>query len=279
MKLPYADLHIHSYHSDGSLSPDEIVEAAVMSGVGVLAVADHDVIEGNLETAALCKDHGIACIPAVEIDVLDGQEPFHLLAYGFEPNDKEFRTFLSHIRFLLDESNVKLVEALAKEYDSISLPDYFDYTYDRKLGGWKALHYMVSKGITSTLREGLPVYAQYGITHAVSGTSTLAAAVYRIKKAGGYAVLAHPAEMIDTADLAAFRKEIERLISMGLDGIECYYPKHTDEVTQICLDICVEKNLMVTAGSDCHGTFTGARIGAMDILVEKLALRDLLCRA
>ena len=60
------------------------------------------------------------------------------------------------------------------------------------------------------------------------------------------------------------------------DGIECYYPSHSDEVTKACLDICKERNLIITAGSDCHRVFGKARVGEMNIEIGKLKLKNLL---
>ena len=73
-----------------------------------------------------------------------------------------------------------------------------------------------------------------------------------------------------------FKKKIERYLAFGLDGIECYYPTHTEEITKLCLEICKEKNLLITAGSDCHGEFGKAQIGEMNVRLENLYLGELL---
>ena len=276
MTKPYADLHIHSFFSDGSMMPEEIVAAAVENNVGLLAVTDHNAAEGSLAVQSLCAKIGIHCIPAVEIDTLDGDMNIHILAYGVDLNDAIFRDYLAHTRFLLDESSVKLVEALQSDYIGVSLSDFFDFTYDRRLGGWKGLHYFLEKGITSSLKDGTSLYYQYGITFDKSGFSTVAIAVHRIHRAGGYAVLAHPGEIFDTSDIRnVFYHELARVMAYGLDGIECYYPKHSESVTQACLDYCHQRDLLITGGSDCHGLFTGARIGALDITADTLVLKGL----
>ena len=276
MENPFADLHIHSFYSDGSMSPEEIIEAAISNGVGTLAIADHDVLDGSMIVRELCKNNGIRYIPAVEIDTLDGETNFHILAYGFDVNNSRFIDFLRHTRFLLDEFSVKLVERMQADYLNFSIYDYMKYTYDKRLGGWKALHYLMEKGLTASLKEGVQFYSKYGVSHCNSGYSTIAATVYRIKSAGGYSVLAHPGESIDTLEIDQFIKELKRILAFGLDGIECYYTTHSDAVTQICLELCEENNLMITAGSDCHGVFGKARVGEMNIPTDKLKLRDML---
>jgi len=257
------------------MSPEEIVESACKNGVGVLAVADHDVIEGSLEIKELCSKNKIKYIPAVEIDSIEREINFHILAYNFDTANTEFCDFINHTRFLLDESSFKLIEAMKADYPNVSLQDYTDFTYDRRLGGWKMLHYLVEKGLASSLKEGLRFYPQYKVTHEKSGYSPIGVVAYRIKKAGGYSVLAHPGELIDTADTEYFRSELKRILSYGLDGIECYYPSHSEITTQICLDICRENDLIITAGSDCHGVFGRTRVGEMNVTKNKVYLKNL----
>jgi len=275
MDKPYADLHVHSYYSDGTMSPEEIVESAVENGVGTLAIADHDVLEGSLLARELCFVNGIHYIPAVEIDTLDNNVFQHILAYGFDTSNSMFVDFLSHSRFMLDESNFLLVERMQSDYSNLSLSDYFDYEYDWKLGGWKGLHYLLDKGVASSLRDGMSFYAKYDVMYSNAGFSSIAATAFRIKKAGGYSVLAHPGEMLDTSDIEVFKSELKRIVSYGVDGIECYYPSNSDEVTQACLEVCDEHDLLITAGSDCHGTFGKTRVGEMNILTSKLRLKKL----
>lgn len=271
----YVDLHIHSCYSDGSMTPDEIVNAALKKEIGVLAVADHDATEGSARIKSLCKQHDIVYIPAVEVDALEKKTNFHILAYNFDINDQEFSQFLEHVRFLLDEFSVKLIETMQKDNSGITLSEYMKFDYDRNLGGWKALHYLKYKGLTSTLKEGIRFYPRYDITYDKSGFPSISSVCYRIKKAGGYAVLAHPGELLDSSDMAAFSKELRRIISLGLDGIECYYPTHSESVTQACLDICAEKDLLITAGSDCHGVFGKTEVGEIKIPMEKVSLKGL----
>ena len=206
MEKLFVDLHVHSYFSDGSMSPVEIAASANEKGVGLLALADHDTIEGNELLRTECLKYGIQCIPAVEIDSIDGNTNFHILAYGYNSGDCEFINFLKHTRFLLDESGIKLVELMKKDYQGFSLSDYMDFTYDKRLGGWKALHYLMAKGLTASLKDGVKFYFQYDMSYDKAGYSTIAAIAYRIKKAGGYSVLAHPGELINVDNIDFSRR-------------------------------------------------------------------------
>lgn len=160
-------------------------------------------------------------------------------------------------------------------YHNVSLADYMNFSYDIRLGGWKALHYIVEKGLASSLKEGIAFYPRYNITYDKFGFSSIRSIVYRIKKAGGFSVFAHPGELIDTDDIHAFLAELHGIMSCGLDGIECYYPSHSDAVTKVCLEYCNEKGLLITAGSDCHGLFGKTQVGEMKIPLNKLTLGNL----
>ena len=275
MKDPYVDLHVHSYYSDGSMSPEEIAAMAVRNRVGVLAVSDHDVIEGSIELCNICKRYGIGYVSAVERDALESGIDYHVLAYGFDKSNAEFIGFIKQLRFLLDEMSVKLVKAMGKEYSCISLPDYMDFHDDRRLGGWKALRYLKSRGIISNLSEGVRYYAEYGVMYDKAGFPSIGTVCQRIRQAGGYAVLAHPGVQIDTSDPSRFSRELKRIIDLGLDGIECYYPLHSPEIIRACLDICAKQDLMVTVGSDCHGVFGKAEIGEMKVTLEQVEIKKL----
>jgi len=272
----FADLHIHSCFSDGTMTPEEIFDAARESGIGVIAVADHDVIEGNARVRALCAGSDMGCVSAVEIDALHNGSNFHILAYGFEMNDCGFISFLSHVRFMLDEITVRLVEAMAPDYADISLADYFDFVHDTRLGGWKALSYIAAKGLSVNLKDGMKYYPMYGITSGAAGFPSIASIAIRVKRAGGRSVLAHPGELIDTSNINAFKSELTAIVAMGIDGVECYYPSHSPEVTAACLDLCVRDDLIITAGSDCHGAFGGGKIGEPFIKLCELNLKDLI---
>lgn len=271
----FADLHVHTFFSDGSNSPQEIVQSALENGVTLLAVADHDLVAGSIETQRLCKEAKIDFIPAVEIDSMHNGKNFHILGYDCNNTDSNFLTFLSHLRYDLDESNVSLLYRMIPDYPQMSRESYESFRHDKTLGGWKMLHYLMYVGITNDVFEGIPFYGQYDISYSMCGYPSIESVCYSIEQAGGYAVLAHPGELIDSDDIAEFEKELREVVSHGVSGIECYYPSHSKEVTEVCLKLCDELDLYITSGSDCHGKF-GRRVtqvGEMKTSRSMLRLR------
>ncbi|MDD6796638.1 MAG: PHP domain-containing protein [Clostridiaceae bacterium] len=269
----FADLHIHSYYSDGTMSPKEILEMAKNNNVALMAITDHDVLEGARELLKICEGTGIKCIAGVELDAKYKDLNFHILGYGVDLENEDFKNFVKKDRALLDEVNTRLIEMMEKDYEDISLEDYNNYSYKRNKGGWKALHYFIHKGLTNNVWEGFGIYAKYNHHNTCVDFPTIKEVCDKIHKAGGKAVLAHPGKVIYKDTIDEFIEEVKGIISFGIDGIECYYPAHSDEITEACLNICREEELFITTGSDCHGTFQDTTIGQTKIPISKIYLK------
>jgi len=270
------DLHIHFYFSDGTMSPSEIIEEAIKKGVYILAITDHETIDGSKELLKLAKNKDIKCISGVELDAIENDMNFHILAYGIDLEDEEFNNRVLKNSELLEEVNEKLIAKMKKDNPNISYDEYLKYSYNKNLGGWKALHYFVHKGLADSLYGGYLLYAQYNHSYTCVSFPGISELCQWIHKAGGKAILAHPGKVIKENDSSIFQNKLIALVDLGLDGIECYYPSHSQEITDICLDICKERNLIITSGSDCHGSFENTFIGQMNTTIEQVDIDKLL---
>ena len=270
------DLHIHSYFSDGTMSPSEIIEEALNKGVTILAITDHENIDGSKELLKLAKNKEITCISGVELEAVENDINFHILAYGINLEDEEFNNKVLKNRELLEEVNKKLILKMEKDNPNISYDEYLKFSYNKRLGGWKALHYFVHKGLANSLFGGYLLYAQYNHSYTCVNFPGISELCQWIHKAGGKAILAHPGKVIKENSSSLFHNKLIKIIELGVDGIECYYPSHSQEITNICLNICKERNLIITSGSDCHGTFENTLIGQMNTTVEQVDLGKLL---
>lgn len=272
----YVDLHIHTYFSDGTMSPEEVLIEAKKSGVGILAVTDHDKLEGSISLMELCVHEEILCIPGVEIDSLFNEANVHILGYGVDLYDEEFTAFVKHCRYCLDQGSVTLIGRMEKTVPSVSVDEFANFQYDRRLGGWKALHYFYAKGLAGSFKEVMKLYPEYGMYDKEFHFPPVDEVCRAIKKAGGIPVLAHPGVVMDTENHQLFLSRLKDFIDLGIEGIECYYPVHSSEVTEACLEMCRRNELLITSGSDCHGSYGKSRIGQMRIPLEKLNLGRLL---
>ncbi len=246
------DLHMHSYYSDGSLSPREVVELAKQKGLGFISITDHNTIEAHQEFEEACRDLKMKYVLGVELDCVFNDRSIHLLAYDFKVNE-EFDKIIKKSRHELDQMGVDLIQLMEKDYPQISLADYESYTYNRRLGGFKGIHYLLDRGITTNLLEGLKIYREYGVHYWNYDFPTVEEAIKQIHYCGGKAVLAHPGKYYRQSPMEEVITDFEQLVASGLDGIECYYPIHSQELTDCCVDFCHKNQLMITVGCDCHG--------------------------
>ena len=246
------DLHMHSYYSDGSFSPREVVELAKQKGLGFISITDHNTIEAHEAFELACQERGMKYVLGIELDWVVGERSVHLLAYDLKVNE-EFAAIIKKSRHQLDQMGVDLIKIMEKEYDHISLADYEGYTYDRRLGGFKGIHYLHDRGFTENVMDGLKSYRDYEVFYSNYDFPTVEEAIKHIHTCGGKAVLAHPGKYYRNSTMEEVVTDFEKLLASEIDGIECYYPIHSEELTACCVNFCEEHDLMITVGCDCHG--------------------------
>lgn len=270
----YADLHIHSCFSDGTLHPADIARVARAKGVSLISIADHDTLGAWDIFPAACAEHGLRFLTAVELHAQWGDATCHVLAYGFDLDDATFRDLVRGNRAKLDGMGELLIQRMAADYPAISPDDYDRYEYDSVRGGWKAINYLVDRGLADSQKAALGYYGPYHCTYTDCGFLPVALLCQRINAAGGVPVLAHPGDYIALND--AFAARLDELLEMGIEGLECYYPLQDEAYTAACLTYCDRNDWIVTCGSDFHGDFLpDTEICKLKIPVERLHLKGL----
>jgi len=246
------DLHLHTTHSDGSLSPTEVLRLAHEAGVSALAITDHDIVTGIPEAITAGAELGIEIIPGVEISSRVGNSELHILGYCLRWQDQELNQRLAFLRESRHSRNPQIIERLR----ALGL----DVTYEdvRALAGTDAVgrphiarllmdkHYVTSAkdAFDRYLAEGRPAYVARELP-------SPADAIAWIRAAGGVAVLAHPTwAKVSGESLNAL---LTTLKAEGLGGIEVHYSTHTKRQTREYLDLAKRLDLLVTGGSDFHG--------------------------
>ena len=248
------DLHIHTYYSDGTMSPKEVVEDAKRKNLGIIAITDHDVLDSYEELKVEAEKAGIIAIRGVEIDSIFEGHLVHLLAYKFEDNEKLFK-LINHAKEQLLETSIELIRRMENDYEGISLEDYNSYEYERRKGGWKGIHYLHDRKITEGLFDGVKFYGKYDCGHEKFAFPSVEEVCNTVHDANGYVVLAHPCNYYSNKNKEEILEKLEILKNLGIDGVECYYPANSDLMTNTCLEFCKYNNLIITAGSDGHGDF------------------------
>ena len=276
-----ADLHMHSYYSDGTMSPREIVEDAKKRNVQLIAITDHNVLDSYTELKEAAEEFGIKVIRGVEIDARFEDIVVHILAYNFEDNENLFNLVHKAKNELL-ETSIELIKRMENDYENISSEDYEAYDYDRRKGGWKGIHYLFDRGITSELFEGVKYYGQYKCGHEYFDYPTVEEVIDAVHEDNGYVVLAHPCNYYKNNTKEEVLEKLEKFKSIGIDGVECYYPANSEMMTETCIEFCKNNNMIITVGSDSHGDFGAVSkgieyyIGAVKKDSSELNLKDMI---
>ena len=274
-----ADLHLHSYYSDGTQPPEEIAEEAKSKGIGLISLCDHNVLSGLSEFEYACKKRNIKYISGVEIDCLFGDKNLHILAYNFDLKNKALIDLLSSNYAIMEQMSIDLIKKMSNDYSSISLKEYETFNRIPRNGGWKGIDYLRSKGFSISYPDCMKYYREYNIKNS-NEFQDLKTVCKIIHEAGGVAVLAHPGDRLDQ-NPDTFITSLRKIIELGVDGVECFYPSHSKSITKLCVDFCREEDLIITAGSDSHGEFASYingvyyAMGVVMVDTENLNLKEL----
>lgn len=242
------DLHSHTTASDGTLTPAELVREAARRGLRVLAVTDHDSTEGLAEAMAEAARHPpLTIVPGIEINCdVEGAE-LHVLGYLMNYEAPWFQQFCRQQR----ADRRARIHRMAERLEALGMPidpeRVFAIVQEGSAGRPHVAQVMVERGYVKTVREAFDKYLGSGKpAHVPRPKVTPADAVRLIRRAGGVPVLAHPG-------LAQRDQLIPELIAAGLMGIESYYPEHSAGQTATYVQMCKDRGLVATGGSDFHG--------------------------
>ncbi len=260
---PTFDLQSHSVHSDGSLEPREVVAAAAEAGVELLALSDHDSVDGVQAAAEAAEKLGVRLAPAVEISSVDGeQQDLHILGYMVDDHDPALRERLRSWREDREHRARAMGDALRElgyELDDSELARRREK--GQSIGRPHLADAVVNHPANAErLRaEGLAERSAFLVAYLIDGRPafrprtkpTVAESIQTIHDAGGVAVWAHP--FWDVEDPDAVLGAIDRFRAWGFDGVECFYATHTREQAELLADRCAALGLLTTGSSDFHG--------------------------
>jgi 3',5'-nucleoside bisphosphate phosphatase len=260
---PTFDLQSHSRHSDGELAAGEVVAAAATAGVELLALTDHDTVDGVREAADAADRLGIRLVPAVEISAVDRSAPdLHILGYLIDDLDPRLRERLALYRADRTRRTAATVTALTELGFAVDVE-----TLSRRAQAGKPIGRPHIAQAVVTLpanadrlaAEGLADRSAFLGAYLTMGSPafrprelpSVPAAIEAIHGAGGVAIWAHPFWDISAPDEVL--DALERFRAHGLDGVECFYLTHSAEQATLLAHRCAELGLLSTGSSDFHG--------------------------
>lgn len=246
------DLHTHSTASDGTLTPPELVALAAAKGVDVLALTDHDTLEGLASAQTAADAAGLILSPGVEISVTWGGRAIHIIGLGIDPRNRTLRDGLAGLSAYRRRRAEEISRRLAREGIEGAFEGARALSNGRLIGRTHFARFLVQRGYASDEREVFKHYLVKGKPGHVAGDwASLEAAVGWIRGAGGQAVIAHPGRYGFT------RTKLLRLIGqfteLGGVGIEVVSGSHSRDECLRFARYAQENRLLASVGSDFHG--------------------------
>ncbi len=249
------DLHLHTNVEGGEWELEQLIECVAQRGIGVIAVTDHNTMENVEAVASLARPHAIRVIPGIELDLAFQGKYWHLLLYGKNLQNERLLPFLERLH-RSNELNAHLVheEILRRGYN---LPPFEAIKAMRPTTHVADVaQALADRGYASDVLAGFAIIDGMRLTYELDLPShmlSMAEAIEVAHQDGLLAILAHPGRAIEGAMEIANEEELKRMIEIGLDGLEAYYPSHTQEQIASFLRVAEEHKLFLTCGSDSHG--------------------------
>ncbi len=274
------DLHVHSTESDGSCTPERVIELAVEGGLTAVALTDHDTLSGI--PAALAKAAGAALrfIPGIEIQIDSDRGEFHLLGLGLDGDRSGLERALSEIQRSREERNLRMVGKFQAAGFPVTMEELARFSRGSIVSRAHFARLLVSKKIASSTDQAFKRYlGRDGPFYEKKQCLALAEAVSLIKRAGGFAVIAHPLSVGYHGP--ALRQFLLRCMDLGVGGLEAYHPNHPLRDCRKLDRMGRSIGMLITGGSDFHGEhvphrrmgFSAGGLEVPDALLAELPLR------
>lgn len=268
------DLHTHSIFSDGSLTPEELITAAMAARLTAVALTDHDTTAGVPRFLAAAQRGGLRGVAGVEVSAEHHPGALHMLGYFFDPAHTGLQEKLARLRAGRTERNREILQHLHALGVELTWDEVHALAGGEVVGRPHFARALIARGhvkdkdeaFARFLARGKPAYAE-------RFRLTPAASIQMIRAAGGVAVLAHPCSLkLGQKQLRALLVELR---DAGLGGVEVYHSEHNAAQTKLFQRLATELGLALTGGSDFHGALTpdlklGRGFGALRIPDELL---------
>ena len=261
--LPYKksekiiDMHAHTNTSDGDLTSLELIQLAIAKKIGVLAITDHNTVEGlkNIDSP-LISDSGIKIINGIELSVKRNIGQMHILGYGIDIYNETLNKKLNDIKSNCINKVLSILEVLKNDYNiTFSYEDIKSLiNVNHNLGRVDVAHLLMKNGLVQNIPEAFEKYlvSAYEKVRTINKGLTYEECINLILGSGGIPVLAHPKTL--KLNEKEFLTLLKDMLKSGLMGMECYHSSFTKEEMAYYLEIANRYNLLVSGGSDFHGS-------------------------
>ena len=247
----YVDLHLHTNHSDGSDSPTRVVERAAEAGLTAMAITDHDTVSAIAEASDAAVQFGIEFLAGVEISSKLDRNEVHILGLGVDSGPGPLVDALQKQAAARRERADRIVAKLNKLGVPVEREAIARQTSEGVVGRMHIAKEIVALGHARSVQHAFDKYIKSGRpAHVPKEVLAVGDAVDLIHAAGGLAIVAHPG-------LGGLHHRLDELLSYPFDGIEAQHSRHSPGQILRFTEIAQSRGLLISGGSDCHGTIKG----------------------
>lgn len=250
--MKYVDLHLHTNYSDGSDPPERVVARAAAIPLAAIAFTDHDTLAGIEAGQAAAAAVRIGFLPATEISAVYARREVHVLGLGIDPHNAALAERLAELQTARNARADRIMDRLHAAGIAIDPERVRARAAGGVVGRMHIARELREMGLTKSTQAGFDQYLNYGrLAYVQKALMPALEALSIIHEAAGLAFVAHPGLN------EGVRKVLPHLLELPFDGLEAYHISHSPGYTSALLELAAERELLVTGGSDCHGTIKG----------------------
>jgi 3',5'-nucleoside bisphosphate phosphatase len=243
------DLHTHSFYSDGTHSPAQLVEKAESLSMKAIAITDHDTTDGLEEGIAAAKGKKVKFIPGIELSVTHNPGELHILGLGLKKWDNS--PILNIINEKRKARNIKIIEIMNNQGLDITYEDLRKQTKGT-IGRPHFASWLLSRTYVSNIKEAFTKFLIKGKPFYIPReTISLEEAIDFIHNSGAYAFVAHPLNI--PVNFTVLLEKLDYFLSLGIDGIEAIHSGSKRNMTKRLVTYGEKKSCLISGGSDFHG--------------------------
>ncbi|MDD6920733.1 MAG: PHP domain-containing protein [Eubacteriales bacterium] len=256
------DLHHHTIHSDGLSNVQEIIAYMIERGITVGAITDHDGTGGVEEGLKLAQEKGIICFSGVEFSTRTKEDAeIHILGYEIDIDNPGIQKLCQKAMDGRTRKNEERLNIVLKKWPDLN-EQVAKLRSSEYVGKPHIARMLLTEKKIETLQEafegilaGTPLLENPVIETSVEEACKI------IIEAGGVPIWAHPGitKEFATRETPEFWKvcaeHMELFKSYGVRGVECLHKKHSINEALTLVDMALNKDLIITRGSDYHGRY------------------------
>lgn len=262
------DLHVHTNYSDGKFTPKEVIDLAIKRNLDGIAITDHDTVAGVEEAIEYAKNYrDFKLIPGIELGSIYNNEEVHILGYFIDYNSKKILDATKSLRNNRVIRGQEIISKLQNMGIDINEEEINKLSREGFTGRAHIAKVLTKKGYASSIQDAFTKFLNIGAPAYIKRkTLSVKDSIKLIKEIGGISVLAHPGLLNKKNEI------INYVIKNGIQGIECIHSKHSKENTKDFIEIAKKNNLLITAGSDCHGQIINGDLLMGNYFIKEEAL-------